>query len=60
MSERNKERIFLKLIIGCYFVAIVLSFMRIYVFHAYPVYSSEDDMPGAWDTITDIPSLLTQ
>ena len=57
MSVESKS-LLLKVVIGCYVVAVVLSFMRVYIFHAYPIYYSEDDMPGAWDTLTDIPSLL--
>lgn len=44
----------------CYIVAIGLSFVRIYVLHAYPIYLSEDHMPGTWEILTDIPSLLHQ
>jgi len=58
MSIRKND-FFLPVVIACYVIAITLSFMRIYVFHAYPTFVTEDDMPGTWETLTDIPSLLT-
>lgn len=49
---------FVPVIAAFYVAAILLSYVRIYVLHAYPTFYSEDDMPGALETLQDIPSLL--
>lgn len=58
MNEQ-KNNLFLIVVGTCYTLAIALSFARIYFFHAYPTFLSEDDMPGAWEALNDIPALLT-
>ncbi len=45
MSTRQ-NKIFISIVIGLYLASIVLSFLKIYVYQAYPIYYSEDEIPG--------------
>lgn len=45
------------MVIG-YALAVVLSFLKIYVYHAYPIYYSEDDMPDMAGEIIDAANFL--
>lgn len=58
-EKQSLNKYFLPVVLAFYAAAVLLSYIRIYVLQAYPTYYSEDDMPGALDTLTDIPSLLT-
>ncbi len=55
--ETRKSNVLVVLLIACYVISVTLSFARIYVFHAYPIYYSEDEMPGLLDLFTDMSSL---
>lgn len=45
MNGKQNSDIFFKVVMGCYFLSLLLSFLRIYVFHDYPVYYNADDIP---------------
>ena len=57
MATRN-VKIFYLVVAVCYATTIVLSYLRIYVFHAYPVYYSEDDMPALTSELLNFPNFL--
>ncbi|HEY4498536.1 MAG TPA: hypothetical protein VJH94_00560 [Candidatus Paceibacterota bacterium] len=40
------NKIFLVAVVATYVIAIALTYARVYVLHAYPIYYSEEDMPG--------------
>lgn len=42
----KQDKIFFSVAISLYVISIILSFVKIYVFQAYPVYYTEDEIPG--------------
>lgn len=56
--EKSTSNVFWYLVIACYAVSVFLSYARIYVFHAYPIYYSEEDMPSLLGEFFDIPKIL--
>lgn len=59
MSEKRVDLV-VAVILFCYFISVALSFSRVYVFHAYPIYYTEDEIPSLSEMINDVPSLLNQ
>jgi hypothetical protein len=55
--KAKKSNLFVSLLIVCYAISLIFSYLRIYVFHAYPIYYTEEEMPGPLDLLSDIPSL---
>lgn len=54
MSQKGNN-IFWYVVVTAYAMAIALSFLRIYVFHDYPIFYSEEDIPDmAGDVINAI------
>ncbi len=58
MTQTKTSKVLIILLVLFYALSVVLSYSRIYVFQAYPVYYSENDMPEVLDLFSDIPSLL--
>ncbi len=56
MSEKQNS-IFLFIVAFCYALAIVLSFMKIYVFRAYPIYYDAEEIP---DFAGEIQTAITE
>lgn len=52
--ELKQNKIFLIVVSLCYVLAISLSFARIYVFHAYPIFYTEEDIPSLFSEIIDV------
>ncbi len=47
----HKNKTLFVLAVGCYTISLTLSFMKIYIFQAYPVYETEEEIPGVMDQI---------
>jgi len=47
MQEKNKDKLFWKVVIVSYFLSAFFSYIRVYIRHDYPVYTKEEDIPDA-------------
>ncbi len=45
MSKPRRD-VFVLLVLSAYILAIGVTFVRVYVYHAYPIYSSQEEMPN--------------
>ena len=43
---KSRKSVFVSCVLGAYLLAILFTFMRVYVYHAYPIYYSGDEMPN--------------
>lgn len=56
--DARKNRIFWTVAAISYLLAVSLSFARIYVYHAYPTFYTEDDKPVLFEELFLIPNFL--
>lgn len=47
MKEKSSGERFWKIAFICYLVTIIAVYVKIYVFHAYPIYRDESQIPDA-------------
>jgi|CXWL01.1.fsa_nt_gi hypothetical protein len=46
MTEKKHNKIFFLTVFVCYSLTIFLSYLRIYVYHAYPTYTDPEQIPS--------------
>ena len=54
MEGTKSRKFFITVLLLLYLGAIALTYTRVYVLHAYPVYYSEDEMPDMYAQIRTI------
>lgn len=45
---------FLVCVLGGYFLALAFTYVRVYVYHAYPIYYSEEQMPSIKEQLSTL------
>ncbi|KND50396.1 MAG: hypothetical protein AB202_01930 [Parcubacteria bacterium C7867-007] len=56
--EKRNDRLFFAVIGISYTLVVLLSFLRIYVFEAYPIYTDMENMPSLTTELFNVPNFL--
>ncbi len=58
MPQQKGNKLFWGVAITCYALVVLATYFRMYVYHAYPIYYTEDEIPDAageiWTAISEL------